>query len=128
MTKTKGGDVKSEVGEERTMIDERRRFERVTLPESAKVYLADAQKRRLGPVIMIGRGGLLFKSDLPFEPGSRVDLLLVDDTEGIRRELNGVVRYSREEGIGVEFESLEPDAAVEVGVIIGKYYSAETSN
>ena len=109
------------------MIDERRRFERVSLPESAKVYLADTQKRRLGPVLMIGRGGLLFKSDVPFEPGSHVDLLLVDDTEGIRRELNGTVRYSREDGIGIEFDALDPDAAVEVGVIIGKYYSAEAN-
>lgn len=106
------------------MIDERRRFERVSLPDSAKVYLADSQKRRLGPVLVIGRGGLLFKTDYPFEPGSRVDLLLVDDTEGIKRELNAVVRYNREEGVGLEFDRLEPDAAVEVGVIIGKYYSA----
>src|SRR5512146_1055889 len=109
------------------MIDERRRFERVNLPESAKVYLADSQKRRLGPVLMIGRGGLLFKTDVPFETGTKVDLLLVDDTEGIKRELNGIVRYSREDGVGVEFEALDPDAAVEVGVIIGKYYSAESN-
>ena len=107
------------------MIDERRRFERVSLPESAKVYLADTQKRRLGPVLMIGRGGLLFRTDMPFEEGSRVDLLLVDDSEGIKRELNAIVRYNRDEGVGIEFETLDPDAAVEVGVIIGKYYSAE---
>ena len=109
------------------MIDERRRFERVSLPESSKVYLADTQKRRLGPVLMIGRGGLLFKTDVPFEMGAHVDLMLVDDTEGIRRELNGVVRYNREEGVGIEFDALDPDAAVEVGVIIGKYYSAEAN-
>lgn len=109
------------------MIDERRRFERVTLPESSKVYLTDTEKRRLGPVLMIGRGGLFFKSETPFEPGSHVALLLVDDTEGIRRELNGTVRYSREDGVGIEFDALDPDAAVEVGVIIGKYYSAEAN-
>jgi hypothetical protein len=107
------------------MIDERRRFERVSLPDSSKVYLADTQKRRLGPVLMIGRGGLLFRTDMPFEEGSRVDLLLVDDSEGIKRELNAIVRYNRDEGVGIEFETLDPDAAVEVGVIIGKYYSAE---
>jgi hypothetical protein len=107
------------------MIDERRRFERVSLPDSAKVYLADTQKRRLGPVLMIGRGGLLFRTDMPFEEGSRVDLLLVDDSEGIKRELNAIVRYNRDEGVGIEFDTLDPDAAVEIGVIIGKYYSAE---
>jgi len=106
-------------------MDERRRFERVNLPDSSKVYIADTQKRRLGPVIMIGRGGLLFKTDFPFEAGSRVDLLLVDDSEGIKRELNALVRYNRGEGVGVEFDTLDPDSAVEVGVIIGKYYSAE---
>jgi len=52
-------------------------------------------------------------------------LLLVDDSEGIKRELNALVRYNREEGVGVEFDTLDPDSAVEVGVIIGKYYSAE---
>ncbi len=107
------------------MIDERRRFERVSLPDSAKVYVADTQQRRLGPVVMIGRGGLLFKSEEPFHAGSRVDFLLVDDSEGIKRPLNALVRYNREEGIGIEFDVLDPDAAVEVGVIIGKYYSAE---
>ena len=110
------------------MIDERRRFERVNLPETSKVYVADTQKRTLGPVVMIGRGGMLFRTDYPFEEGSRVDLLLVDDSEGIKRELNAIVRYNRDEGVGIEFDTLDPDAAVEVGVIIGKYYSAEAAS
>jgi hypothetical protein len=48
----------------------------------------------------------------------------VDDTEGIKRPVPAVARYNTPQGIGFEFESLEPDAAVEIGVIIGKYYSA----
>ena len=88
------------------MIDERRRFERVNLPETSKVYVADTQKRTLGPVVMIGRGGMLFRTDFPFEEGSRVDLLLVDDSEGIKRELNAIVRYNRDEGVGIEFWAL----------------------
>ncbi len=108
------------------MMDERRRFERVTLPGTSKVYATDEQKRRLGPVMMVGRGGFLFKSDLPFQAGQHAIVTLVDESEGISRELKVVVRYVRDEGIGVEFENLEVDAAVEIGVIIGKYYSAQT--
>ncbi len=105
-------------------MDDRRRFERVTLPDSAKVYITDEQNGRLGTVKVLGRGGMLVKPEQPMPTGVTIPMFLVDDSEGIRRELSAIVRYNREEGVGLEFESLEPDAAVEVGVIIGKYYAA----
>lgn len=105
-------------------MNDRRRFERVTLPEFAKVYVTDEQGCRVGMVRVLGRGGMLIAANRDFEEGSEAKLFLLDESEGIRREVHVVVRYQRTEGLGVEFVELEPDAAVEVGVIIGKYYAA----
>lgn len=105
-------------------MEDRRKFERVQIPESAKVYVQDAQGRRLGSVRMLGRGGLLLEVAQGLPAGTRHTLYILDDSEGIRREVQVLVRYSMPDGVGCEFEDLEPDAAVEIGVIIGKYYSA----
>jgi hypothetical protein len=105
-------------------MDDRRKFERITLPESTKVFAHDAHGERLGRIRVIGRGGLLVETRQALQPGSRHELVLVDDTEGIKRPVPAVARYISPQGVGFEFESLEPDAAVEIGVIIGKYYSA----
>ncbi len=105
-------------------MDERRRFERVNLPDTARVYVSDETSQRLGEVMVLGRGGMLVKTSGPLNPGARRAVYLVDETEGIRRELQTIVRYNSPEGVGLEFENLDPDAAVEVGVIIGKYYAA----
>lgn len=105
-------------------MDDRRKFERITLPDSTKVFAHDASGERLGRIRVIGRGGLLVETRQSIAPGSHHALVLVDDTEGIKRPVPTVARYTTPQGIGFEFESLEPDAAVEIGVIIGKYYSA----
>lgn len=105
-------------------LDDRRKFERITLPDSTKVFAHDGRGERLGRIRIIGRGGLLVETRQAISPGSRHELVLVDDTEGIKRPVPVVARYSSPQGIGFEFESLEPDAAVEIGVIIGKYYSS----
>ena len=105
-------------------MDDRRKFERITLPDSTKVFAHDARGERIGRIRVIGRGGLLVETRQVFAPGSHHELVLVDDTEGIKRPVSAVARYSSRQGIGFEFETLEPDTAVEIGVIIGKYYSA----
>ena len=105
-------------------MDDRRKFERITLPDSTKVYAHDGHGERMGRVRVIGRGGLLIETQQVVQPGSRYEIVLVDDTEGIKRPVPAVARYTTPQGVGFEFESLEPDAAVEIGVIIGKYYSA----
>jgi hypothetical protein len=108
--------------------DDRRKFERITLPDSTKVFAHDSHGERLGRIRVIGRGGLLVETRQAFVPGSHHELVLVDDTEGIKRPVGAVARYTTRQGIGFEFESLEPDAAVEIGVIIGKYYSATSGH
>lgn len=106
-------------------MDDRRRFERVTLPDWAKVYVTDAKGKKLGPVRVLARGGMLVETDA-MEELTHHRLTLVDDAEGISREVRAVVRSSSANGVGFEFDGLDADAAVEVGVMIGKYYSASS--
>jgi hypothetical protein len=105
-------------------MDERRKFERINLPSSAQVFAEKSNGERLGEVVVLGRGGMLVNTDKNFPPDTKLTLHLVDNSEGIRREVQAVTRYKLPEGMGFEFEQLDPDAAVEIGVIIGKYYSA----
>ena len=107
------------------MVDERRKFERVVMPENANVYVATPDEKKLGGVRMLGRGGLQVETPRQFKVQEVHSLLLVDLSEGIKRKVRGIVRNIAPGGlIGFEFENLDADAAVEVGVIIGKYYSA----
>ena len=106
------------------MVDERRRFERVTLPASARVFAEEPKGKAVGQVRVLGRGGMLVRTDTPFTPATSHTLFLVDQSEGIRREMRTTALYQSEDGVAFEFDQLDPDAAVEVGVIIGKYYSA----
>lgn len=103
---------------------DRRKFERVTIPASARLYVTDTGGRKLGTILMLGRGGFLLSSKLQFNPGDRHHMMLVEEHEGIRRHLRVLVRYAGPDGIGFEFERLEPDAAVDVGIIIGRFYSS----
>ncbi len=104
-------------------MDERRRFERVTIPANAKLYCQDQQGKRLGAVRALGRGGLMLDNRDDFHPGSVQEVTLVSEREGIRLKLRLIARYVGPEGVGFAFATLDPDAAVEIGVIIGKYYA-----
>lgn len=107
------------------MGEERRRFERVSLPLTAEVEVRTEDNHALGPVKMLGRGGLQVQTGRSMSVGQQHRLVLVDESEQIRREINVVVRNVSSGGlVGCEFEDLSSDAAVEIGVIIGKYYSA----
>lgn len=109
-------------------MDDRRKYERIMLPDSTRVFVHDSEGDRLGRIRIIGRGGVLVETRQSITPGSHIELVLVDDTEGIKRPVPAVARYTTPQGVGFEFETLEPDAAVEIGVIIGKYYSATTGH
>ncbi|MFB3916919.1 MAG: PilZ domain-containing protein [Terriglobales bacterium] len=105
-------------------IQERRRYERVRLPDTANVVVCNREGKTIGRVRTIGQGGLAIETEEKFTQLSRIHIRLVDESEGIRRELDAAVRYHTPDGIGIEFLGLSTDAAVEIGVIIGKYYSA----
>ena len=104
-------------------MDERRRFERIDIPDSAKLWVLDAKGKRLGKLKSLGRGGMLFPCDVQFASGSKQVFHICDDLEGITRAVNVVVRYHSSEGLGCEFERLDTDAAVDIGVWIGKFYA-----
>jgi hypothetical protein len=106
------------------MSDERRKFERIVLPNSAPVYLVDGAGEKIGAVRMIGRGGLMADASGTFNVGEVHRVVLVDETEHIRRNLHVMVKNLPPGAVGFEFTDLPSEAAVEIGVIIGKYYSA----
>ncbi len=103
--------------------EERRKFERIHLPGSARIRLQTPSGQRIGPVRVLGRGGLMADTPDSFELGKKIEVVIVDDSEGIHRKLAVIPRYRQGQGIGFEFHHLDADAAVEIGVIIGKHYA-----
>ncbi len=104
-------------------IDDRRKFERINIPASARIHVQTASGKELGPVTVLGRGGLMVETPESFELGKKIELRIVDEAEGIHRKVTAIPRYRQGPGVGFEFSHLEADAAVEIGVIIGKYYA-----
>ena len=107
---------------------ERRRHERVSVAPGSRAYVTDAKGTRLGKLRMIARGGLLLASSQKFPKGKQISLHIVDETEGIRCPIRAQVRYAGEEGVGLQFVDLDPGAAVEIGILIGKYYAADIAH
>lgn len=106
-------------------MDERRKFERLSIPQSSGVYVCTPDGCRLGWLSVLGRGGFQVETEHAFKVQQRHSLVIVDDSEGIRRPVRATVRSEKGGSIGFEFAELDPDAAVEIGVIIGKYYSSQ---
>jgi hypothetical protein len=104
-------------------MDERRKFERIHIPNSAKIRLETVSAKAIGPVRMLGRGGFMVDTQESFELGKKMDVVIVDEAEGIHRKVSAVPRYRQGQGLGFEFHHLDADAAVEIGVMIGRYYS-----
>ncbi len=104
-------------------MDERRKFERIHIPASARIHLQTASGKEIGQVSMLGRGGLMVETEESFELGKKIELRIMDEAEGIHRKVMAIPRYRQGQGVGFEFYHLDADAAVEIGVIIGKYYA-----
>jgi hypothetical protein len=107
------------------MDKNRRKYERVKIPESAGVYATEDAGKRLGPVRELGLGGMLVDTKQNFQEGDMVSLILVDEGEGIRRHVKTVSCYKTPGGVGFRFHTLDSQAAVEVGVMIGKHQSSK---
>jgi hypothetical protein len=104
--------------------DERRRFERLAIPVEAGVTVSMADGKIAGVMTILGRGGMRIDTKIIFKNGDLHELVIHDASEGIKRTVKATVRDVTPAGAGFQFEELNPDAAVEIGVIIGKYYSA----
>jgi hypothetical protein len=106
------------------MTQERRKFERIAIPTSSKAFVTKPDGKRVGALSVLGRGGFQVDTTEKFKPGEAYHFVIMDESEGIRRGVWAIPRMVTPDAVGFEFESLEADAAVEIGVIIGKYYSA----
>ncbi|HYX70255.1 MAG TPA: PilZ domain-containing protein [Terriglobales bacterium] len=104
-------------------MDDKRKYERVNLSEAAEVYATEEKGARLGLIRVLGLGGVLVDTQRKFAKGERATLAIVDDSEGIRRNVKVKALYTLPAGVGFEFEKLDEQSAVEIGVIIGKHKS-----
>ena len=105
-------------------LDERRRFERLAIPNEADVKVYTENGELVGNMTVLGRGGMSVQTKKLYKLGDTHSFVIHDSSEGIRRTVKVTVRDTTAPLVGLEFQELDPDAAVEIGVIIGKYYSA----
>jgi PilZ domain-containing protein len=104
---------------------ERRRFERVDIPFKARVRVYDTKGKLLGVIRQMGRGGIMVEPEREFKKDKKIKVVISDDSEKIRFQINTVVRYASSRHVGFEFLDLDANAAVDVGILIGKYYESE---
>jgi hypothetical protein len=102
-------------------MEDKRKYERVNISEAAQIYATEEKGARLGLIRVLGLGGLLVDTHRKFAKGEKTTLTIVDESEGIRRQVRVRALYTLPMGVGFEFEKLDEQSAVEIGVIIGKH-------
>jgi len=108
---------------------ERRRFERVEIDPKATAYVTDAKGVRQGDLRQLGRGGFLITttSDTNFKKDKKQRFVIVDPQEGLNISIHATFCYFKQGCAGFEFNNLDADSAVKIGILIGKYYVSDTS-
>jgi hypothetical protein len=102
----------------------KRKFERIALPQNAPVF-AEEDGRRLGRVTSLGQGGMMVETTRNFVGQSPHHFVIVDEAEDIRCEVVCVALYRHDSTVGFQFPMLDVEAAVQIGVMLGRYYQAE---
>jgi hypothetical protein len=103
--------------------EERRRFERVDITHQAQVLVLDAKGRKSGVLRQLARGGFMMEPERHYGEDSKIYTFTIHEpTEDIRVRVNARLRFSDQQYAGFEFMDLDPQSAVEIGMIIGKYY------
>jgi c-di-GMP-binding flagellar brake protein YcgR len=103
--------------------EERRRFERIDITPDAQIVVMDQKGRKAGVLRQLARGGFAMEAEKSYAKDSKVyEFTIHEPTEDIRVDVSARVRFAESGLVGFEFIDLTPDSAVEVGVIIGKYY------
>ena len=103
--------------------EERRRFERVDIAHQSQVLVMDAKGGQAGVLRQLARGGFMMEPDRLYSEDSKIySFTIHEPTEDIRVRVNARLRFADQQYAGFEFVDLDPDAAVEIGHIIGKYY------
>ena len=102
-----------------------RRFERVDIGSEAGVEVLDSDGEKVGMLRQLGRGGFMMEPEKSYsKDGETHKFVLYEPQEDIRATVNARVLYSDNRHVGLEFVDLDADNAVELGIIIGKYYEA----
>ena len=109
----------------KTMMDNRRRHERVEVTFTAQVYVTDEKGKRVGILRQIGGGGFMIEPEKEFKAGKKHKLILVDRSENMKLAVKVIVRYADMRRVGFQFDGLDIDTAVEIGILIGKYYQTD---
>jgi hypothetical protein len=103
--------------------DEKRRFERISIGPAAEIPVLDNKEKRVGVLRQLARGGFAMESDKTYNTDSRIyEFTIHEPTEDIRVQVSARVRFAEENLVGFEFVDLTPESAVELGILIGKYY------
>jgi PilZ domain len=103
--------------------EEKRRFERIEIRPEAQIMVLDSKGRKAGVLRQLARGGFAMEPGKSYSKDSKVhEFTIHEPGEDIRVDVNARVRFAEPNLVGFEFVDLTPDSAVEVGVIIGKYY------
>jgi PilZ domain len=118
--------MKSIFTSKNALLGNRRKFERVDVDYSSQVYVTDDKGKRAGIVRQIGRGGFMVEPEREFKDGKKYKLTIVDRSENIKLQVKAIVRYSDLRRVGFEFEDLSVESAVEIGILIGKYYQTDS--
>ncbi|HWX56266.1 MAG TPA: PilZ domain-containing protein [Verrucomicrobiae bacterium] len=107
---------------------ERRRFERIDIPPTKQVLVLDSKGKKAGLLRQLGRGGFLMEPKKIYPRDSKVHHFIIhEQEEDIRIRISARVRYTDPRSAGFEFVNLDAESAVDVGIIIGKYYEAGQS-
>jgi len=109
----------------KSILSNRRRFERVDVTFTAQVQVLDDKSKSAGVLRQIGRGGFMLEPEKEFKEGKKYKFFIVDRAENIKLTVKAVCRYGDIRRAGFEFEGLDIDSAVEIGILIGKYYQTD---
>jgi len=105
-----------------------RKFERIDIARRFQVTVWDTQGRKVGVLRQLGRGGFMMEPELDYSQDSAPrEFIIHEPHEDIRAQVTARVLYGDPRFVGFEFVELDADNAVEVGIIIGKYYEVEHS-
>ena len=103
--------------------DPKRRFERIELDPEAHIVALDAQGRVVGILRQLARGGFSMVPHTPYQKDNTIyDFMIHEPEEDIRVPVRARIRSAEDQLAGFEFVDLDADAAVDIGIIIGKYY------
>ena len=104
-------------------VEEKRRFERVNIQHDAQVLVFDAKGRKAGVLRQLARGGFMMEPEKNYSEDNKIyNFTIHEPKEDIRVNVNARARSAGDDYAGFEFVDLGPEAAVNIGHIIGSYY------